>query len=132
MSLLLDTCTFLWWATDDPSVPQSVRARLRDPDEQVFLSSVSVWEVCVKHALGKLPLPIAPSDYVPDRRKRLGISALALEEPDALSIAKLPSLHRDPFDRMLVSQAIARGLTLVTPDPVVRAYPCLTWWGEAR
>lgn len=129
MSLLLDTCTFLWWAADDPTVPVSVRDRLRDPDEQVFLSSVSAWEVCVKHALGRLPLPTAPSDYVPDRRKRFGISALPLEEADTLCIAKLPSLHRDPFDRMLVSQAIARGLTLVTPDPLVRAYPCLTWWG---
>ncbi|HEX7668907.1 MAG TPA: type II toxin-antitoxin system VapC family toxin [Polyangiaceae bacterium] len=129
VSLLLDTCTFLWWATDDPAVPESVRVRLRNPDEQVFLSSVSAWEICVKYALGKLPLPEAPSDYLPDRRKRLGISALSLEEPDVLSLTKLPSLHRDPFDRMLVSQAIARSLTLVTPDPEVRAYPCLTWWG---
>ncbi len=129
LSLLLDTCTFLWWATGDASVPESVRARLRDPDEPVFLSAVSAWEICVKHRLGKLPLPIAPSDYVPDRRKRLGIAPLPLEELDALSVAKLPSLHRDPFDRMLVSQAITRGLTLVTPDPAVRAYPCLTWWG---
>jgi len=129
VSLLLDTCTFLWWAAGDPGVPESVRERLRDPDEPVFLSAVSAWEVCVKHALGKLSLPLAPSDYVPDRRKRFGISALPLEEADALCISKLPPLHRDPFDRMLVSQAIARGLTLVTPDPLVRAYPCLTWWG---
>jgi PIN domain nuclease of toxin-antitoxin system len=110
-------------------VPESVRVRLRDPDEQVCLSSVSVWEACVKYALGKLPLPALPADYVPDRRKRLGISPLALEEQDVLYLTKLPLLHRDPFDRMLVSQAIARGLTLVTPDPAVRAYPCLTWWG---
>jgi PIN domain nuclease of toxin-antitoxin system len=127
--LLLDTCTFLWWTTDDPSVPGVVRDRLRDPDEQVYLSSVSAWEVCVKHALGKLPLPALPSEYVPDRRRKLAITALGLEESDVLSLTKLPPLHRDPFDRMLVSQAIARGLTLVTPDPAVRAYPCLTWWG---
>jgi len=127
--LLLDTCTFLWWATDDPSVPEAVSLRLRDPDEQVFLSAVSVWEICVKYGLGKLPLPLSPSDYVPDRRRRLGISALSLDESDVLQAAKLPPLHRDPFDRMLVSQAIARGLVLVTPDPELRAYPCLTWWG---
>ena len=127
--MLLDTCTFLWWATDDASVPEGVRARLRNPDEQVFLSAVSVWEICVKHGLGKLPLPVAPSEYVPDRRRRLGIAALPLEEADVVSITRLPPLHRDPFDRMLVSQAIVRGLTLVTPDPAIRAYPCLTWWG---
>jgi PIN domain nuclease of toxin-antitoxin system len=74
--LLLDTCSFLWWASDDPAVPGVVRDRLRDPDEQVYLSSVSAWEICVKHALGKLPLPIPPWDYVPDRRRKLAIAAL--------------------------------------------------------
>ena len=76
-----------------------------------------------------LPLPESPLEYVPDRRARLGITNLALEESDVLPVARLPTLHRDPFDRMLVSQAIARGFTLVTPDPAVRAYPCITWWG---
>jgi PIN domain nuclease of toxin-antitoxin system len=128
--LLLDTCTFLWWTSGDACVPDRVRTRLRDPDEAVFLSSVSAWEICVKHALGKLELPVAPADFVPDRRKRLGIAQLALEEGDVLPITRLPTLHRDPFDRMLVAQAIARGLTLVTPDPILRAYPCGTWWGE--
>lgn len=127
--LLLDTCTFLWWATDDEHVPERVRARLRDVDEQVFLSSVSAWEMCTKYALGKLTLPVPPGEYVPDRRRRMGIAALPLEEPDILASAKLPPLHRDPFDRMLVAQAIARGLTVVTPDIAVRAYPCLSWWG---
>jgi PIN domain nuclease of toxin-antitoxin system len=127
--LLLDTCTFLWWATDDPCVPEPVRARLRDPDEQVFLSAVSVWEICVKYALGKLALPIAPEAYVSDRRVRLGIAPMALEESDVFALAKLPARHRDPFDRMLVAQAIARGLTLVTPDDAIRGYPGRTWWG---
>ena len=127
--LLLDTCTFLWAATGDACVPEVVRERLRDPDEHVLLSSVSAWEICVKFGLGKLPLPEPPDRYIPDRRSRLAISGLALEESDVLPLAKLPALHRDPFDRMLVAQAIARGLTIVTPDPSVRAYPCLTWWG---
>jgi PIN domain nuclease of toxin-antitoxin system len=127
--LLLDTCTFLWWVADDAHVPETVRTRLRDPEEQVFLSSVSVWEVCLKFALGRLPLPVAPADYVPDRRKRLGIAPLSLDETDVVNVTKLPSLHRDPFDRMLVAQAIARGLTIVTPDPAVQAYPCNVWWG---
>jgi hypothetical protein len=91
---------------------------------------VSAWEICVKHALGKLPLPSAPDAYVPDRRDKLGIASLFLEEADVLSICRLPRLHRDPFDRMLVAQAIACGLTLLTPDPAVRAYPCVTWWDK--
>jgi PIN domain nuclease of toxin-antitoxin system len=127
--LLLDTCTFLWWATDSEHVPDAVRARLRDPNEQVFLSAVSAWEICVKHALGKLALPIDPRDYVRDRRRRLAIEELPLEESDALTIGRLPALHRDPFDRMLVAQAIAQELCIVTPDAAIRAYPCLTWWG---
>jgi PIN domain nuclease of toxin-antitoxin system len=127
--LLLDTCTLLWWAAGDPQVPERVADRLRDPEEQVFLSPVCAWEICVKYGLGKLPLPLPPDDYVPDLRRRLGIAALPLEETDALRLTKLPPLHRDPFDRMLVAQALARGLTLVTPDPAVRAYPCTTWWG---
>lgn len=126
--LLLDTCTFLWWATGDECVPEAVRSRLRSVDEQVFLSSVSTWEICTKFALGKLPLPAPPSEYLSDRRRRMGIAALPLEESDVLSVTRLPQLHRDPFDRMLVSQAIARGLTIVTPDAAIRSYPCLTWW----
>jgi PIN domain nuclease of toxin-antitoxin system len=125
---LLDTCTFLWWAAGDTLVPGDVADRLREPDEQVFLSCASAWEICIKHALGKLMLPLPPSEYIPDRRKRLAITPLSLEEQDVLSLSRLPALHRDPFDRMLVSQAIARGLILVTPDPAVRAYPCRTWW----
>lgn len=127
--LLVDTCCFLWWATDDPCVPERVRSRLRDPDEPVLLSAVSAWEICVKYGLGKLPLPVPPTEYVPDRRQRLGIAALEVQEHDVLTITRLPPLHRDPFDRMLAAQAIARGLTLVTPDPELRAYPCVTWWG---
>jgi PIN domain nuclease of toxin-antitoxin system len=128
--LLVDTCTFLWAATDDASVPERVKSRLRDPDEVVLLSVVSSWEIGVKFALGRLALPQPPDRYVAERRTRLEIASLPLEEPDVHALPRLPSLHRDPFDRMLVCQAIARGLVLVTPDPSVRAYPCLTWWGE--
>ena len=103
--LLLDTCTFLWAATDDPCVPEAVRARLRDPGERVGLSAVSAWEICLKFALGKLTLPEPPERYVTDRRARLAFEALPLDETDTFPLAKLPALHRDPFDRMLVAQA---------------------------
>jgi PIN domain nuclease of toxin-antitoxin system len=127
--LLLDTCTFLWAATDDPAIPDTVKMRLRDPDERVALSAISAWEMCLKFALGKLPLPAPPERYIADRRARLAFEPLPLEETDVFPLARLPPLHRDPFDRMLVAQAIARGLTIVTPDPAIRSYPCSSWWG---
>lgn len=128
MRLLLDTCTFLWIAAgaDELSVP--ARAAYADPANEVFLSAVSAWEIAIKNALGRLPLPEAPLRYIPAVRARHGISSLALEEDAALHLPKLQALHRDPFDRMLVCQAIAHGLQIVTPDPAIAQYPVRTLW----
>jgi PIN domain nuclease of toxin-antitoxin system len=126
--LLLDTCTFLWWAAGDARVPQPLQAILRDPDQRVCLSAVSAWEIAVKVRIGKLVLPAPPATYVPDRRKRLSIEALPLSEPEVSFLAKLPDLHRDPFDRMLICQAMANRAALVTPDAAITQYPCLTVW----
>jgi PIN domain nuclease of toxin-antitoxin system len=126
--LLLDTCTFLWAIAGGDEISEAARAALVDPEHDVFLSSVSAWEIAVKHALGKLPLPEPPVRYVPAQRKARGIEPLALDEEAALHLAKLPPLHRDPFDRMLVCQALAGGLTLVTPDPDIARYPVRVLW----
>ena len=75
-----------------------------------------------------MPLPQPPERLVPAARERYGLQALAIDEESALHVAKLPSLHADPFDRMLVSQAIVHGLTIVTPDPLVTQYPARTIW----
>lgn len=125
---LLDTCTFLWWAAADAQVPQSLQTTLRDPEQRVCLSVVSAWEIMVKFRAGKLPLPAPPETYVADRRKRLSIEALPLSESEVAFLAKLPDLHRDPFDRMLICQAMANRAALVTPDAAIRQYPCLTVW----
>ena len=82
----------------------------------------------MKNALGRLPLPEAPVHYVPSARTRHGIEPLALDEEATLQLPKLPALHRDPFDRMLVCQAIAHGLDVVTPDPAITQYPVRTLW----
>jgi PIN domain nuclease of toxin-antitoxin system len=89
----------------------------------VFLSPVSIWEALVKYRLGKLPLPASPEIYLPDQRRRHGIETLPLDEPSVARLAGLPDLHRDPFDRMLVCQALEHELTLATVDLAVRAYP---------
>lgn len=99
-----------------------------DPANEVFLSSVSAWEIAIKHSLGKLPLPRPPSVLVPEERQRHQILPLPLDEVAALATTKLPELHKDPFDRMLVCQAIMGGLTLLTPDPLVTQYPTATLW----
>ena len=128
MKLLLDTCTFLWIATGDAALSASARRLFTDPANDAYLSSVSAWEIAVKHSLGKLPLPRPPSVLVPEERQRHLIEPLPLDEAAALFCAKLPDLHKDPFDRMLVCQAIIGGLTLLTPDPLVTQYPVTTVW----
>lgn len=123
MRILLDTCEFLWLVAGDVKLsPQTVSA-VRDPQNEVFLSVVSFWEISLKHGLGKLPLPQPPAQFVPLQREKHLIAPLALDETAVAQLSGLPALHRDPFDRMLVCQAKAHGLTLASSDPVVRQYP---------
>lgn len=128
MRLLLDTCTFLWIVGGDKALSARARAAFTDPDSEVFLSAASAWEIAVKHRLGKLPLPAPPGEFVPAQRTAHGIEPLPVDEEAALHVAKLPDLHRDPFDRMLIAQAIAGGLVLVTPDEPIRQYPVRALW----
>ena len=128
MKLLLDTCTFLWAVRGDARLSSHAAALYRDPANEVFLSAVSAWEIAVKHQLGRLPLADAPSVYVPRERERHDIAPLALDEAATLLLDKLPALHADPFDRLLVCQAIAGGLTLLTPDAVIHRYPVPVAW----
>jgi len=128
MRILLDTCTFLWLMTDAPDLSGRARDVATDRGNELLLSAVSAWEIAVKHALGRLPLPEPPSRWIPDRRGRFGVGELPLEEAACLQVDRLPPLHGDPFDRMLVAQAIHHGLVLLTPDEGVRAYPVRTLW----
>lgn len=128
MNLLLDTCTFLWIAVDASDLSKNARELFLDTENEVYLSAVSAWEISVKHALGKLPLPVSPDMFVPRQRERHGITALPLDEIAALQLPKLPTLHRDPFDRMLICQAIAAGLVILTPDEQITRYPVRCVW----
>lgn len=128
MNLLLDTCTFLWSIAGGDEISDVARTALADPSNDVYLSSVSAWEITVKHALGRLPLPEPPERYVPSQRIARGIEPLALDEEAALHLSRLPPLHRDPFDRMLVCQALIGALTIVTPDADIARYPVRTLW----
>jgi len=126
--LLLDTCTFLWFVGDAKELSARARDAFADPANEVFLSAASAWEIAVKHRLGKLPLPSSPDAFVPAQRAAHGIEPLPMDEEAALHVAKLPDLHHDPFDRMLVAQALVAGLVLLTPDDSIRQYPARTLW----
>jgi PIN domain nuclease of toxin-antitoxin system len=122
MKILLDTHIFLWFISGDTQLSTDVRDAIRDPDNEVYLSVVSVWEAIVKYQLGKLPLPEHPETYLPKQRDLHQIASLPLDESSVIQLAKLPPLHRDPFDRMLICQALQNGLTIATVDTAVRAY----------
>jgi PIN domain nuclease of toxin-antitoxin system len=128
VNVLLDTCTFLWAV----SAPGQLSARARDliasPANGVYVSSVSAWEIAVKHGLGRLVLASAPDRFVPFQREAHGFEALPIDEASALHVSRLPALHRDPFDRMLVCQAIVHGMAILTPDPLVEQYPARVIW----
>jgi PIN domain nuclease of toxin-antitoxin system len=126
--ILLDTCTFLWIIGDAPELSNRARELFIDPANDVFLSAVSAWEISVKHGLGRLPLPEPPEKFIPLQRERHGIEALPLEEEATLYLNRLPSSHRDPFDRMLICQAIVHGLVILTPDELITQYPVRSLW----
>jgi PIN domain nuclease of toxin-antitoxin system len=128
MRLLLDSCTFLWATLEPERLSSAALKAVRDPDNDVLLSAVSAWEIAVKYALGRLRLDEPPARFVPKYREAQQIEVLPLTEEAALHVHLLPPLHQDPFDRMLVCQAIVGGLVLVTPDPAIRDYPVRTLW----
>lgn len=128
MKILLDTCAFLWIITDAPELSETGRLLFVDPANEVYLSSVSAWEIAIKHALGRLPLPEAPDRFVLTRREQHRIDTLPLEEEATLYLSRLPSYHQDPFDRMLICQAIVQGMVILTPDELIRQYPVRTSW----
>jgi PIN domain nuclease of toxin-antitoxin system len=122
MRLLLDTHSFLWYITNNRKLPRHAYDAIRDKSNEAFLSVVSVWEVFVKHKLGKLPLPEPADAYIDSRRTAHRIANLALDAADVAQLLSLPDHHRDPFDRMLICQALQHDLTIVTSDEIFRRY----------
>jgi len=128
VKLLLDTCTFLWIITDAPELSAKARELFIDPANEAFLSAVSTWEISVKHALGRLPLPKLPSRFIPTQREKHAIDPLPLEEETTLYLPALPEYHKDPFDRMLICQAMVHGMVILTPDDLITQYPVRSVW----
>jgi PIN domain nuclease of toxin-antitoxin system len=128
MSLLLDTCTFLWIALDPPKVSKAATQLFQDPANVCYLSSISAWEIAVKYRLGRLLLASPPETFVPIQRANHRILELPVAEAASAREHHLAAIHKDPFDRLLVCQAIHHGLVLLTPDPLIQQYPVTTAW----
>ncbi len=128
MKLLVDTCTFLWIAADSQWLSKAAAKVFLDRNNERYLSAASAWEIGIKHAAGRLALPDRPDIFVPTIREASGIASLDVDEESALHAGRLPSLHLDPFDRMLVAQAIVHGMTILTPDPEIEQYAVRVLW----
>lgn len=122
MRLLLDTNVLLWSATDVDELDDSVREVVQDGTNDVFVSVVSAWEIAIKQSIGKLDLPKPAEDWLPEVIRRSGFELAELDLAAALRVRGLPWHHRDPFDRLLVAQALEHGYTLVTRDKPLGAY----------
>ena len=128
MRYLLDTHTFLWWVTDDRRLSPRARALIRDPENEVLFSAASAWEIAIEAQLGRIVLRGDPREVIPRQVAANGFAQLAIETPHALEVAALPLLHPDPFDRLLVAQALLEELPLLSVDPAVAQYNVLVIW----
>jgi PIN domain nuclease of toxin-antitoxin system len=120
MNILLDTHVLIWWATDDPKLADPCRHMLIDPNNDVFFSSISIWEVAIKHAKGLLRLP---PDLLRVSSQEAGLLEVAFSAAHAERVGDLPSIHGDPFDRALIAQALVHPFILVSQDEMIRRYP---------
>ena len=122
MRLLVDTHVLLWSATDPSRLAAPARAALEDGANDVRVSVVSAWEIAIKQSLGKLDLPRPAEQWVPDVLSRIGFEVIELGLGAALRVRQLAWRHRDPFDRLLIAQALEDGCTIVTRDDAFEAY----------
>ncbi len=126
MNLLLDTHSLLWWLDDSPRLGRQARARIADPRNPVWVSAVTAWEIAIKAGLGRLDLGEPPEACLPRELERGGFRALAVGFDHALGVRGLPRHHDDPFDRLLIAQARAERLVIVTADKAFGAYDVAT------
>jgi len=128
VKILLDTCAFLWIISGSEKISAKARNVFADPDNEVFFSSVSAWEIAVKQSIGRIESAGELSRIVPEYRELHGIQPLPLDEESVFYLSRLPAIHNDPFDRMLVCQALAKGLVILTPDKKIAGYPARVVW----
>lgn len=122
MSILLDTNVFLWAAGIERRLSESAKTLLDDPDQEIFFSAASTWEIALKWSKGRITLPASPTEVVNRIITAAGLSQLSVSIKDACAVADLPGHHKDPFDRLLVAQARTNKLKLMTANPILERY----------
>jgi PIN domain nuclease of toxin-antitoxin system len=122
LKVLIDTHCWLWLCVSPERLSAKTLDRLARRDTERLLSAASIWEMVTKYDLGKLPLPVHPRDFVPTRLGTTQTEVLKISAAHVLRVSDLPHHHRDPFDRMIVAQAMVEGAHLLTADRVLRAY----------
>lgn len=128
MKLLLDTHTFIWWDSDPAKLSATALALVSDPDNLLVLSVASLWEMQIKRQLGKLDLRMPLAEILPHQQETNGMTVLSVTQAHVMALEDLPLHHRDPFDRLLVAQAIVEGATLVSADPILKSYSVDVQW----
>jgi PIN domain nuclease of toxin-antitoxin system len=129
LRVLLDTHAFLWWASERGArLSDHARELLSDGATDAAFSIASVWEIAIKVGAGRMALPDDVERYVPDRLRHHGFALMSIEPAHAYRAGALPTIHRDPFDRMLIAQAQIEGLPILTADPAISRYDVETIW----
>jgi len=128
MTLLLDTCTFVWLCSDPARLSKHAARVLDEPTNDRTLSLASVWEISLKYQSGKLPLPQKPAAWVEEQLKLQDIDVLPLQRGIIYSAAALPPVHKDPFDRIIAADALHRTVPVITPDKPFEVYGCKVVW----
>jgi PIN domain nuclease of toxin-antitoxin system len=128
MRLLLDTHAFLWFVLKDAKLSAAARALILDPNNEVLLSPASCWEIAIKVSIGKYTLPEPFGVFMPREISNNQFDLLEIEVAHTAVVAALPFHHRDPFDRLLVAQALAEKIPLISADPVFDAYGLTRLW----
>ncbi|MEX1118460.1 MAG: type II toxin-antitoxin system VapC family toxin [Terrimicrobiaceae bacterium] len=128
MNILLDTCTFLWMIDEVDQLSPAVREAFEDGRNRLILHQASSWEIQIKYHSGKLPLAKPPREIIRNGLVAHGIEYQTFGDAEIWHLQKLPGLHRDPFDRILISYALCEGLKFASPDPEIQKYPVAILW----
>lgn len=123
MRLLLDTSVLIWTLVDSPQLGPDASSEIHDPHNEIFVSVVSVWEIAIKRGLGKLNTPPDVGNWLPEMMEAMHLLLIPIQFRHAAAVEHLPYHHRDPFDRLLIAQAIEEGLVVATRDARYQAYP---------
>jgi PIN domain nuclease of toxin-antitoxin system len=128
MNALLDTHAFIWWVTDAPQLSSIAKNFIANPDNKIFFSVASVWEIIIKVNTGKLNIPEAVGTYITSRLTDNRFEVLGIELVHVLQVAKLPDLHRDPFDRIIIAQSQVMRMPIITIDRLIIQYDVDVIW----